>query len=94
MMSLIEKLKTILGRPSREAPAQDHSVEPDLGPGIEPSAQATIDASRQRTRAFVRDAAVSLDTAPVDRPGDAQPPVEAEPDGDLRRNANGDRFQE
>lgn len=76
---------------------------PDGGPGLSPEAQATIDASRQRTHAFIQEAAVELETAPLDTPDDAQqvdPDVVSDPlpsaedvDGAVRE-ASTDRYQE
>lgn len=81
-------------------------IEPTKAPGVSglpESAQATIDHSRQRANAVVRNAAVELDSAPVDMPAN---PDEAGTDRDVasRRNADdmdhtvhnakADRFQE
>ncbi len=100
MMSLIDRVKRILGRRSNGAPipdsdaAADQTVQPNPEARLGLSAQETIDASRQRTRAFVRDAAVELDQAPDDLPADAQPPASDRSGDDAPGDAKQERFQE
>lgn len=71
--------------------------------GLSASAQATIDDSRQQTNAFIRDAAVELETAPDNVLGDAEEivtdpdvesPVTGEEVDDAVRGARTDRHQE
>ena len=67
-----------------EAPATtgvEPNPEADVD-GLSASAQATINDSRQQTNAFIRDAAVELETAPDNVPGDAEEIV-TDPDVDL-----------
>ncbi len=99
-MTLIETIKRLLGRPSNTVPTQDSIArvddagQPNRGSELDSSAQAVIDASRQRTRTYVRDAAVELETAPDNVPVDAQPPVADGPADEAHREAKRDRFQE
>ncbi len=71
--------------------------------GLSASAQATIDDARQRANAFTRDAAVELETAPNNAPGDAEEvvtdadvesPVPGEDADDAVRGTRTDRYQE
>lgn len=81
-------------------------VEPNLEAdvdGLSESAQTTIDDSRQQANAFIRDAAVELETAPDNVPADAkeivtepdvESPVADEEVDDAVRGSRTDRFQE
>ena len=88
-----------------EAPATtgvEPNPEADVD-GLSASAQATIDDSRQQTNAFIRDAAVELETAPDNVPGDAEEivtdpdvesPVTGEEVDDAVRGARTDHHRE
>ncbi len=63
-------LAALKAKDTAEAGNEPHVV-PDVNGGLSESAQATVDGARDQADAFVRDAAVELESAPVDGPGDA-----------------------